>query len=102
MREPLLVAPPPGHRFEKRRHVRLIDLSKGSFILHSSPLGSGIFDSLIAACQTSGFTPNVIYREIETLPMLLIVKRGLEIACAPASLAKQNLTGLPSLVPLKT
>ena len=101
MREPLLVALPSGHQLEKKRHIMLNELRHENFILHSSPLGSGISDSLISACQASGFTPNVIYRGVETLPMLLMVKRGLGISFAPASFNNLNLAGLPTLVPLK-
>lgn len=101
MREPLLVALPPNHPLEKKRHIKLNDLRHENFILHSSPLGSGISDSLISACQASGFMPNVIYRGVETLPMLLMVKCGLGISFAPASFAKLDLAGLPNLVPLK-
>ena len=101
MDEPLYVALPPGHKLEKKKHVQLSDLREENFILHSSPLGSGISDSLITACEKAGFIPQVVYRGVETLPMLLLAAKGIGVAFAPASFAKLPLNNLPKLVPLK-
>lgn len=99
--EPLLVALPPGHPLASNKAVKLADLRHERFLMHSSPLGRGISDGLIAACQDSGYTPDVIYWGVETLPMLLMVQRGLGIAFTPGSFARLGLAGLPTLVPLE-
>lgn len=101
MDEPLYVALPLGHKLERKKHVQLSDLREENFILHSSPLGSGISDSLMTACEKAGFMPQVVYRGVETMPMLLLAAKGIGVAFAPASFAKLPLTNLPKLVPLK-
>jgi DNA-binding transcriptional LysR family regulator len=100
--EPLVVALPPGHRLAGRASIRIADLRDEQFLLHSAPLGQGITNSLISACQAEGYSPDVIYWGVETLPMLLMVQRGLGIAFAPASFGQLTLPGMPTLVPLKS
>jgi DNA-binding transcriptional LysR family regulator len=96
--ESLLLALPTGHRLLEKRHVRLSDLREERFLMHASPIGRGISDTLIESCQLSGFTPNVVYWGVETLPMLLMVQKGLGIAFAPKSFAKLGIAGLPRFV----
>lgn len=100
MDEPLLLALPPGHRLHDRAQVHIGELRDERFLLHSSLLGSGISDMLLRACQDAGFTPDVLYWGVETLPMLLMVQKGLGVAFAPQSFAQLGMQGLPRLVPL--
>lgn len=100
MDEPLLLALPPGHRLHDRAQVHIGELRDERFLLHSSLLGSGISDMLLRACQDAGFTPDVLYWGVETLPMLLMVQKGLGVAFAPQSFAHLGMQGLPRLVPL--
>lgn len=99
--EPLLLALPKGHRLLKQDDVSLTDLREERFLMHASPIGRGISDLLIESCQASGFTPNVVYWGIETLPILLMVQRGLGIAFVPKSFARLGLPGLPQLIEIK-
>lgn len=100
MDEPLRLALPPGHRLHDRAKVHIGELRDERFLLHGSLLGSGISDMLVRACQDAGFTPDVLYRGVETLPMLLMVQKGLGVAFAPDSFARLGMQGLPRLVPL--
>ncbi|MGY6269279.1 LysR family transcriptional regulator [Achromobacter denitrificans] len=100
MEEPLCVALPPGHPLRARGKIRMQELRHDRFLLHSSVLGTGISDMLMRACQDAGYAPDVVYRGVETLPMLLMVQRGLGVTFAPASFARLDLQGLPPLLPL--
>ncbi|NYT78409.1 LysR family transcriptional regulator [Alcaligenaceae bacterium] len=99
--ESLVVALPPGHPLASNASIRIADLKHETFFLHSAPSGRGISDTLIAACHAEGYSPKVAYWGIETLPMLLMVQRGLGIAFAPASFGELGLSGMPKLVPLR-
>lgn len=96
--EPLLLAVPAGHPLLHRPRVGLTDLRNERFLMHAHPLGRGISDLLIETCQASGFTPNVVYWGVETLPLLLMVKRGLGIAFVPKSFGQLGLPGLPEFI----
>lgn len=98
--EPLMVALPPNHRLSGQAKVHLAELRNERFLLHSSQLGTGISDMLMRACQEAGFTPEVAYWGVETLPMLLMVQKGLGVAFAPESFAQLAVQGFPELVPL--
>ncbi|MHA7598661.1 LysR family transcriptional regulator [Alicycliphilus sp. T452] len=99
MDEPLQVALPPDHPQAGCDRVRLEDLRHDRFLLHRSPLGAGISDMVLRACQQAGVVPNVVYWGGETLPMLLMAQKGLGVAFAPQSFG-QLAAGLPRLVPL--
>ena len=101
MDEPLWLALPPGHPQAGRAQVRLEDLRHDRFLLHRSPLGTGISDMVLRACQQAGFVPNVVYWGGETLPMLLMAHRGQGVAFAPQSFAQLASPALPPLVPLQ-
>lgn len=100
MDEPLQVALPPDHAQAGCDRVRLEDLRHDRFLLHRSPLGAGISDMVLRACQQAGFVPNVVYWGGETLPMLLMAQKGLGVAFAPQSFGQLAAAGLPRLVPL--
>lgn len=100
MNEPLRVALPPQHPLCGQAQIALGALRAERFLLHSSLLGTGISDMLLRACQEAGFTPEMAYWGVETLPMLLMVQKGLGVAFAPDSFAQLGMQGLPVLVPL--
>ncbi len=99
--EPLWLALPPGHPLAGSERVRLEDLRDERFLLHRSPLGTGISDMVLRACQRAGFVPNVVYWGGETLPMLQMAHRGLGVAFAPRSFAQLVSPVLPRLLPLE-
>lgn len=94
-RQPAQTALQHRHGQAAQRHERLL--------LHRSPLGTGISDQVLKACQDAGFQPKVVYWGGETLPMLLMAQKGLGIAFAPQRFATLALAlpGLPALKPLK-
>lgn len=101
MDEPLWLALPPGHSQAGRVQVRLEDLRHDRFLLHRSPLGTGISDMVLRACQQAGFVPNVVYWGGETLPMLRMAHHCQGVAFAPQSFAQLASSALPPLVPLQ-
>lgn len=101
MDEPLHVALPPGHPLAGRGPVPLAALRHERFLLHRSPLGTGISDVVLQACHDAGFVPNVVYWGGETLPMLLMAQRGLGVAFAPQRFARLTSPALPALAPLQ-
>lgn len=99
--EPLLVALPPSHPLATGAPVQIAALRHERFLLHRSPLGTGISDMVLRACQSAGFIPNVVYWGGETIPMLLMAQKGLGVAFAPQSFARLGLQGMPTLSTLQ-
>lgn len=101
MDEPLRVALPPDHPLHASdQPIRIEDLRNERFMLHNSLLGTGITDMLMRSCHEAGFSPEVIYTGVETLPMLLMAQKGLGIAFTPERFSTLGLQGLPALKPL--
>ncbi len=100
--ESLLVALPPGHHLLNKPSIELRDLQDENFLLPATTLGQGISEQIIEACQSSGFSPKVIYWGTEILPMLLMVKRGLGISFAPQCFRELTSPALPQLVKLSS
>jgi DNA-binding transcriptional LysR family regulator len=101
MEEPLRVALPSTHPLAKQTCVPIAALRHERFLLHRSPLGTGISDQVLKACQDAGFQPDVVYWGGETLPMLLMAQQGLGVAFAPQRFGTLTLPGLPALKPLE-
>lgn len=98
--ESLMLALPEGHPLLVEPTIRLTDLRDERFLLHRSLAGPGITSRLIESCHMAGFTPNVVYWGVETLPMLFMVQMGLGISFVPGSFSTLKLAGLPLLVPM--
>lgn len=98
--EQLMVALPPNHPLANEHSINLEALKNENFLLQHTTFGHGISDFILDACQTQGFSPNVIYWGTETLPMLSMVKRGLGIAFSPMSFTKLTDFNLPPLLEL--
>lgn len=101
MEESLHVALPPMHPLARLPSVPIAALRHERFLLHRSPLGTGISDQVLKACQDAGFQPKVVYWGGETLPMLLMAQKGLGVAFAPQRFATLSLPGCPALKPLE-
>ncbi len=81
--EPLMMVIPSDHRHAHKDRLKLADFKDDNFLLHSSTYSNGIRENILDSCSANGFTPNVIYSGNETLPILIMVERGLGIGFAP-------------------
>lgn len=75
-----------GARSKTRRSVALAALAEESFILSRRPSGPGLYDAIIAACRTAGFSPHVKQEARKNLSTLSLVAAGLGVAIIPASM----------------
>lgn len=100
LKEPLIVALPPGHPLAKRKSVSLGELKYEKFLLHHSSFEYNVSDTIVLECEKRGFSPNIIYWGTETLPMLGMVNAGMGIAFPPKSVVKNVGFNLPPLVEL--
>jgi DNA-binding transcriptional LysR family regulator len=77
----------PARRGVRARHsVALAALAEQTFILNRRPSGPGLYDAVIAACHTAGFSPRVEQEARKNLSTLSLVAAGLGISIVPASM----------------
>lgn len=84
----------------QKETIEIADLANERFLLPTTSYGSGLADDIIEACQDNGFTPNVVYWGTETLPTLLMVRRGAGICFTPSCFQNFHSPDFPVLRPL--
>lgn len=98
LREPLLLAVPKTHDLAKKSSARIGQLRDEQFFLHTATAGAGIANMVMKQCQMAGFSPQVLYRGSETLPMLRMVAQGLGVMFVPASYQRLSIPDMPHYV----
>lgn len=100
--EPMVVALPAAHSLAKGAKDGAIPLSRlapENFILYGPP-GTGMYDTIIAACHAAGFNPNVGNLGASTQQgprigsTLSLIAAGLGITFVPSSLQRMNIEGV--------
>ena len=88
IREALVVALPPTHRFASRSRLPLSALANELFILPPHDVVPVFHDAVLKACRAAGFIPHAPH-EADHLHMVLgLVAAGAGIALVPASACK--------------
>jgi DNA-binding transcriptional LysR family regulator len=92
LEEKMLVALPSGHQFARRSTfsramlLPLQELAKETFVLYKRPGGPGLYDTIIAACKSAGFSPRVGQEAPRIISTLNLVAAGIGVSIVPASL----------------
>lgn len=99
--EELIVALPerhhlsaPGSDAADAPALPLADLAGETFILYRRPTGAGLYDLIIAACRSAGFSPQVGQEASKLLSTLSLVSAGLGLSIIPASMAHLGANGI--------
>jgi DNA-binding transcriptional LysR family regulator len=100
--EEMLVALPDRHPLAAmgsgdRQPVPLSDLAGEDFILYRRPSGPGLYDGIIAACLTAGFSPRIRHEAPRLVSTLSLVAAGLGISIIPSSMARLETNGIAYL-----
>lgn len=92
--EPLVLAVPPGDPLARCRTVRPAQLDgRGWICVVRQPVDT-IRASLLAACQRSGFTPDIVYEVPDPLSSLHLVDAGLGLAVVQEALRHKAPSGV--------
>jgi DNA-binding transcriptional LysR family regulator len=97
LEEEMVVALPAGHRLggaAAARRMALANLAAETFILYRRPLGPGLYDAIIAACQRAGYSPQIGQEAPRMLSTLSLVAAGLGVTLIPASMQRLRVNGL--------
>ena len=94
--EPMLVALPQGHRLGQTTDgpLPLGALAGEPFVLYRRSTGAGLYDSIIAACNTVGFAPRTEQEAPWIGATLNLVAAGLGVTIVPASFDRMQLDGV--------
>jgi DNA-binding transcriptional LysR family regulator len=95
--EPMVAALPAGSSLAaaRARHpLPLAALAGEIFILYRRPLGPGLYDAIIAACQRVGYSPNIGQEAPRMLATLSLVAAGLGVTLVPQSMRRLRVHGV--------
>ncbi|OZI58028.1 LysR substrate-binding domain-containing protein [Bordetella genomosp. 1] len=92
--EPMLVALPPGHALCRRRAVPMQALAEEAFVLYPRPIGAGLYDAILGACQRAGFTPRVIQEAPQMASIISLVAAGVGISVVPSAMRHMGAEGI--------
>jgi DNA-binding transcriptional LysR family regulator len=95
LEEEMVAALPAGHRLAGRTtRLPLAALGQETFILYRRPLGPGLYDAIIAACQRAGYSPHIGQEAPRMLATLSLVAAGLGVTLIPASMRRIGIEGV--------
>jgi DNA-binding transcriptional LysR family regulator len=93
--EPMVAALPRGHPLGKAASpLPLAALAGEIFILYRRPVGPGLHDAIIAACDRAGFSPTIGQETPRMLSTLSLVAAGLGVTVVPASMSRLAAEGI--------
>lgn len=95
--EAMVAALPAGHALAAgpaARKLALAALAGERFILYRRPLGPGLYDAIIAACQRAGYSPDIGQEAPRMLATLSLVAAGLGVTLVPQSMRRLRVHGV--------
>src|SRR5437016_5812259 len=92
LEEEMLAALPSGHHLAAgtKSRLPLSALAGETFILYRRPLGPGLYDAIIAACQRAGFSPTIGQEAPRMLATLSLVAAGRGVTLVPQSMRRRR------------
>jgi DNA-binding transcriptional LysR family regulator len=97
LEEAMIAALPAGHTLAGRAGagpLTLAELAAETFILYRRPLGPGLYDAIIAACQRAGYSPKIGQEAPRMLATLSLVAAGLGVTLVPQSMRRLRVHGV--------
>lgn len=92
LREPLVAVLPASHpQARTRGPVRVGTLAEDPFVMIPRALGAAFHESIVNVCRAAGFTPRIVQEALEWQTVVALVKAGLGVSLAPASIAQLHL-----------
>ncbi|HEX2891934.1 LysR family transcriptional regulator [Vineibacter terrae] len=82
----LMLAVPRSHPISRQRRVQLRDLAAEAYVGFPFKEGPGFQSVVVAACQESGFVPNVVQVAPQMQTILALVAAGMGIALVPQAM----------------
>lgn len=92
--EPLIAALPTTHPLTQKSVLDLLDLKGEPFVTYPPEHRSVIYDTVLAACQAQGFSPNQVAQVAQTSTLLVFVAAGIGVTVLPASARGLHLEGV--------
>jgi DNA-binding transcriptional LysR family regulator len=87
-REEFVVILNKGHRFAKKKRLRLAELRDEPFVAYGRRWAPGFFDAVMQICAREGFSPTIVQETGEMHTAIALVAAGAGAAILPQSVAR--------------
>jgi DNA-binding transcriptional LysR family regulator len=95
LHDPLVAVLPQSRKLKlKNKKIRLADLANERFILYQRQGAPGVFDTIVGACRSQGFSPRVETEPNSMQTILLLVEAEEGVAIVPASTSNLRSNGV--------
>ena len=95
LRDPLVAVLPRSRKLKlKSNKIRLADLANERFILFHRQGAPGVFDTIVGACRSQGFSPRVENEPNSMQTILSLVEAEEGVAIVPASISNLRSNGV--------
>jgi len=94
LHEPLVAVLPSAHRLAAHTAISLRELNGEPFIFYPRKVGTGIYDEVVHACQSCGFTPEVRLEVPEMTSVITFVAAGMGVSLVPATMRQLRAEGV--------
>jgi DNA-binding transcriptional LysR family regulator len=95
LRDPLIAVLPRSRKLEsKNKKIRLADLANERFILFHRKGAPAVFDTIVGACRSHGFSPRVENEPNSMQTILSLVEAEEGVAIVPASISNLRSKGV--------
>ena len=95
LEEAMVAALPSGHPLGAAAEpLPLAALAGETFVLYRRPVGPGLHDAIIAACDRAGFSPQIGQEAPRMLSTLSLVAAGLGVTLVPQSMSRLEAEGV--------
>jgi DNA-binding transcriptional LysR family regulator len=95
LRDPLVAVLPRSRKLKlKSKKIRLVDLANERFILFHRKGAPAVFDTIVGACRSQGFSPRVENEPNSMQTILSLVEAEEGVAIVPASISNLRSNGV--------
>ncbi len=91
---PAMIVVPSGHRFAKRRSIKLRELADDDWVIISRSVGEIMYDAIIAGCRSAGFAPRITQEVSDARMVLGFVAAGLGVSVVTSTWRELGLRGI--------
>jgi DNA-binding transcriptional LysR family regulator len=92
--ESLVVVLPATHCLANTTAIDLQSIANDPFILFPPSLAPGLYQQIIALCETAGFTPQIVQEGIQMQTIISLVSAAMGVSILPASIQQVQRQGV--------
>lgn len=92
--EPFVACLPAGHKYASAKRIALARLQHEEFIFFARDISPDYHQSIVAACLSAGFAPNIRHEVRHWMSVVSFVAHGIGVSLVPSTLTSSNVSNV--------